>query len=231
MGYPYVFDEIVIVDLPVEDRHALYQDETRPSTAQSDRGVITYRYHSMTDLSGLPSASFDMVYSGQSIEHVTRRDAAKVLAQVRRVLKPGGVLGIDTPNARVTRVQQSDFIDPDHKHEYTHAEMVTMLEGSGLRIERAQGINFAGRCTESGVYDGTEIATRRGLFDDIEDCYLLAYVCRRPRRSGPLTLWRRGAWTVRHNAASAGRMLRRARARARAKVSMARERPVTPREG
>src|SRR6185437_10324412 len=218
MGYPYAFDEIVIVDLPVEDRHRLYQDEARPSAVQIDQGLISYRYHSMTDLSGLPSASFDMVYSGQSIEHVTRRDASKVLAQVRRVLKPGGVLAIDTPNGRVTRVQQLEFIDPDHKYEYTHREMVAMLEGSGLRMERAHGISYGGRSTGSGVFDESEIATRRGLYDDIEACYLLAYVCRRPDRAGPITLWRRLAWTVRSNAAAARRVAGRARGRAGAAV-------------
>lgn len=219
MGYPYPFDEIVIVDLPVEDRHALYRDEPRPSSLQTDQGLITYRYHSMTDLSGLPSASFDMVYSGQSIEHVTRRDGAKVLAQVRRVLKPGGVLAIDTPNGKVTRVQQADFIDPDHKHEYSHAEMVDLLEGSGLRVERAHGINYAGRSVASGVWDSTEVSTRRGLFDDIEDCYLLAYVCRRPAHAGPVTLARRASWTVRSNAASARRAARRWRDRHRSGMS------------
>ena len=29
MGYPYAFEEIVIVDLPSEDRHELYQDDQR----------------------------------------------------------------------------------------------------------------------------------------------------------------------------------------------------------
>jgi SAM-dependent methyltransferase len=230
MGYPYSFEEIVIVDLPVEDRHALYRDDPRPSSVQIDQGLITYRYHSMTDLSGLPSASFDLVYSGQSIEHVTRRDGAKVLSQVRRVLKPGGVLAIDTPNGKVTRVQQSDFIDPDHKHEYTHAEMVELLEGSGLRIERAHGINYAGRCVESGAFDLSEVSTRRGLYDDIEDCYLLAYVCRRPVHPGPVTLARRGAWQVRHNAASARRAARRWRDRGGAVAPTAGQ-PIPPEHG
>jgi SAM-dependent methyltransferase len=219
MGYPYDFDEIVIVDLPVEDRHALYRDEARPATVRIDQGLITYRYHSMTELGGLPSASFDMVYSGQSIEHVTRRDASKVLAQVRRVLKPGGVLAIDTPNGRVTRVQQVEFIDPDHKYEYTHREMVALLEGSGLHIERAHGISYGGRSTESGAFDESEIATRRGLYDDIECCYLLAYVCRRPRRTGPVTQWKRAAWTVRSTTAAAGRAAGRAARQARERAS------------
>ncbi len=180
MGYPYRFDELVVVDLPSEDRHAIYRDEGRPTSAETPNGPVTYRYHSMTDLSGLESASFDLVYSGQSIEHVTQADAERVLAQVRRVLRPGGVLALDTPNSRLTRLQQEAFVDPDHKYEYAHKEMVALLEDNGFVVERAQGINYGGESVVRGVFDATELATKRGLYDAIEDCYLLAYVCRRP---------------------------------------------------
>ena len=61
---------------------------------------MSYRYHSMTDLGGLRSASFDLVYSGQSIEHVTRPEADVVLTHIRRVLTTDGRLAIDTPNSR-----------------------------------------------------------------------------------------------------------------------------------
>ena len=180
MGYPYRFDELVVVDLPSEDRHAIYRDEGRPASAETPNGPVTYRYHSMTDLSGLASESFDLVYSGQSIEHVTRVEAGRVLAQVRRVLRPGGVLALDTPNSRLTRLQQEAFVDPDHKYEYAHDEMVALLEDSGFVVERAHGINYGGASVAGGVFDPTELATKRGLYDAIEDCYLLAYVCRRP---------------------------------------------------
>ncbi len=141
---------------------------------------MTYRYHSMTDLSGLASESFDLVYSGQSIEHVTRVEAGSVLAQVCRVLRPGGMLALDTPNSRLTRLQQDAFVDPDHKYEYAHGEMVALLEGNGFVIERAHGINYGGASAAHGMFDATELATKRGIYDAIEDCYLLAYVCRRP---------------------------------------------------
>jgi SAM-dependent methyltransferase len=180
MGYPYRFDELVVVDLPSEDRHALYRDDARPASAETPNGPVTYRYHSMTDLSGLASGSFDLVYSGQSIEHVTQAEAKSVLAQVYRVLRPGGVLALDTPNRRLTRLQQEAFVDPDHEHEYAHEEMVALLEDTGFVVERAQGINYGGASVARGVFDATELATKRGLYDAVTDCYLLAYVCRRP---------------------------------------------------
>jgi SAM-dependent methyltransferase len=196
LGYPYRFDELVVIDLPSEDRHALYQDEARPDSVETARGRVTYRYHSMTDLSGLASESFDLVYSGESIEHVTRRDADRVLAQVRRVLRPGGVLALDTPNSRLTRLQQDVFIDPDHKYEYAHGEMSALLRGNGFVVERAHGISYGGESVARGVFDPGELATKRGLYDDIESCYLLAYVCRRPAGPRVHTLYDRARWRV-----------------------------------
>ena len=95
---------------------------------------MRYRYHSMVDLSDYPDDSVDLVYSGQSIEHVPPDLAAKVLSEVHRVLRPGAFLAIDTPNARVTRLQQAEFIDPDHEHEYTDAEMRALLTGAGFEV-------------------------------------------------------------------------------------------------
>ena len=180
MGYPYDFDELVIVDLPTEERHAFYQDESRPTSVNSAHGQVSYRYHSMTELDDLPTSSFDLVYSGQSIEHVTRKDADVVLSHIRRVLKAGGRLAIDTPNSRMTRVQQATFVDPDHKYEYSHSEMLALLRGNGFIVERAHGISYGPESIRHGEIDLGELATRRGLYDAVEDCYLLAYVCRKP---------------------------------------------------
>jgi predicted SAM-dependent methyltransferase len=211
MGYPYAFDELVIVELPSEERHPLYQDESRPSSVESPQGLVTYRYHSMTDLSSYASGTFDLVYSGQSIEHVFRHEADSTLSQVRRVLKPGGYLAIDTPNSTLTRLQQNAFIDPDHKYEFSHREMVAMLRGNGFVIEQALGINYGGASVALGAFDEQEVATKRGLFHEISDCYLLSYVCRRP--ASPLigTELNRLVWKVASPNSTVHRALRRVR--------------------
>jgi len=211
MGYPYPFDELTVVDLPSEDRHALYRDESRPDTVETPHGLVTYRYHSMTDLSSYPSGSFDLVYSGQSIEHVTRRQAGSVLSQVRRVLRPGGILALDTPNRRLTRLQQDAFIDPDHKYEYSHPELAAMLRGTGFGIERAVGINYGGESVARGHFDAGELATKRGVFDEIADCYLLGYVCRRPTGVALTTVAQRARWRVAGPEAFVPRAVRAAR--------------------
>ena len=42
-------------------------------------------------------------------------------------LRPGGYFALDTPNGRLTRLQQADFIDPDHKIEYTFEQLFAKL--------------------------------------------------------------------------------------------------------
>jgi SAM-dependent methyltransferase len=178
MGYPYAFDELVVVDLPPDARNDLYKETVSRDTVETELGPVRYRYHSMSDLSHYPDGSFDLVYSGQSIEHVPVHEADSVLHEAARILRPGGWLALDTPNARVCRVQQPGFIDPDHDHEYTHGELSDKLRHAGFEILEAKGLNLAARSVTAGTFSIREVATNRGLFAAIEDCYLLSYLCR-----------------------------------------------------
>ena len=177
LGYPYAFDELVIVELPSGERHEHYADVKEGEEVTTHLGPVRYRYHSMVDLSDYPDDSFDLVYSGQTIEHVSESDGDEVLSEVRRILAPGGHLALDTPNGRVCRLQQADFIDPDHKVEYTHPQMAAKLADAGFGIHRQHGLNYAGKSVATGVFDLEDTAARRGLYDDLESCYILAYVC------------------------------------------------------
>lgn len=180
MGYPYAFDELTIVDLPVEERHALYRTSSRPDRVATHLGPVTYRYHSMVDLSGIAEASVDLVYSGQSIEHVTTSEGRTVASEVVRVLSSGGWFALDTPNSRVTRLQQAGLIDPDHAHEYGLDELAELVVGAGLEIVSTAGLNYCGRGVERGEFDLAEAAHNSGVFAASEDCYILCLVCRKP---------------------------------------------------
>lgn len=180
MGYPYRFEELVIVDLPHEERHDLYTHSAPIAEHDSPLGPVRYRYHSMTDLSPYPDASFDLVYSGQTIEHVTPAECDVVLAEVARVLRPGGWFYVDTPNGPVCRLQQAEFINPDHEVEYGHEEFVAKLEAAGFDVPQQYGLNWAGPSVETGQFDLAAVAAASGVYGDPARCYLLAYGARKP---------------------------------------------------
>ena len=59
---------------------------------------LTFRQGSATDLK-FEDASFDVVVSFETIEHLAEQ--AQMLAEIRRVLRPNGVLVISSPNRPV----------------------------------------------------------------------------------------------------------------------------------
>lgn len=180
LGYPYPFELLTIVDLPPDDRHELYRSAPVSGPVETRLGPVEYRYHSMAELDGIADGSVDLVVSGQTFEHVTPADGRRVLAEVRRVLRPGGHLALDTPNGAVTAIQlrdePGDFIDPDHEVEYTHPQMLALFAEAGLTVVRCHGLNLVAGSVADDRFHPDELVANPGLYDDIERCYLLAYV-------------------------------------------------------
>jgi SAM-dependent methyltransferase len=179
LGYPYDFDELVVVDLPPDDRHPLYHSESFGGQ-DTEHGAVRYEYRSMADLSFADDASVDLIYSGQSIEHVTEEDGDTVLKESFRILRPGGHMAIDTPNARVARLQQAAFIDPDHKVEYHLDELRGKVVRAGFEVVSERGLNWGGPAVSEGRFDPVALAGNYGIYYDAESCYLLALLIRKP---------------------------------------------------
>jgi len=184
MGYKYPFESITILEPPMAQRHAIYKNLApgEPVEHMSHLGRIKYIYQNMADLSPIADDSVDLVYSGQSVEHVTQDDLEKVFQEVHRVLKPDGLFCFDTPNRDVTEVQlrgtDDYFINPDHKYEYKHHELKAMLERHNYHIDEAKGVTWMPSARSKGVVDLQEMVENYGFFDDIENCYLLYYRAR-----------------------------------------------------
>lgn len=103
-----------------------------------------------------PDNTFDLVTWVEVIEHLTK-NPVHALAEIHRVLKPGGVLVLSTPNAsRADSIWNflagRNIYDPyhlgaplmgsRHSREYTLAELRELLEGCGFRVQRARDIDI-----------------------------------------------------------------------------------------
>ncbi len=207
MRYPYAFERLMIIDLPPDERHDQFRSDRFADEVSTALGPVRYIHASMTDLSAIPDASVDLVNSSQTFEHIYPAEGQALLDEVRRVLRPTGILALDTPNRALTAIEMADqaeeFINPDHKIEYTHAEMLQLFDRHGFTVTRAQGIAWLPQSVATGVFEPDEISANAALYDDIENCYLLAYLVR--PTSGVLT-------QVRQRAESGLARLRRARA-------------------
>jgi SAM-dependent methyltransferase len=176
MGYQHCFNRLTIVDLPPQRRfgrdYTQADEESTEAWISTEMGDIRYAHGSMTDLSALESQTVDLVFSGQSIEHVSRDDARLVLQEARRVLKDQGILFLDTPNARLTRIQSPEaFIHPEHKVEYRPAELARMIEDSGFAIQTIGGICPMPISAQRGVFDPQELIRNVRLSDNPEAAY------------------------------------------------------------
>lgn len=138
-GYPYLPEKIYIADLPPDERMLNASELTQHIRYKNCD--IEYVYTSMSDLSSFEEGSFDLIWSGQSIEHVTQEDAEKVFAQAYKLLKPGGKLALDTPNRSATQIQCPEgYIHPEHKIEYFYSDLCQTLESHNFKVVEAKGI-------------------------------------------------------------------------------------------
>lgn len=103
-----------------------------------------------------PDNSFDVVTWCEVIEHLTE-NPVHTLAEIHRVLKPGGALVLSTPNASrsdsiVNFLLGRNIYDPyhlgsplkgsRHSREYTLSELKELLEGCGYTIDVAEDIDI-----------------------------------------------------------------------------------------
>lgn len=149
---------ITVTDLPREtdlqkQLNLGINDEVIDKTLSRRSNLQQMVFDDMTK-SSLPDSTFDCVVAVEVLEHVERDDL--FVKEVYRVLKPGGVFVMTTPNG--------DFVkntNPDHVRHYTRELLLTVLSSCFKTVE-------------------VEYAIQGGVFHALG---LHAWSLRRPRRT------------------------------------------------
>lgn len=74
--------------------------------------------------------SFDVVVSFEVIEHVEAPE--RFVAEIFRVLRPGGMAILSTPNGMQTLQADGSTSDPTHLREYRPGELLAVLQAAGF---------------------------------------------------------------------------------------------------
>lgn len=103
----------------------------------------------------IPDASIDVVVNFQVIEHLW--DQPQFVTECLRLLRPGGLLLMSTPN-RITFTPGSDTpVNPFHTRELNAAELRELLETGGFRVDGLYGVFHGPRLTEMDARHGGSI--------------------------------------------------------------------------
>lgn len=104
-----------------------------------------------TDLRQFEDASFDVVFASNLLEHLERDVATRLLAEARRVLRPGGRLILMQPNFALQPGRYFD--DFTHVAIYTDKSLADYLVSQGWAIEavRARFLPLSLKSRGSGL--------------------------------------------------------------------------------
>lgn len=99
---------------------------------------VNFKKHDLNEKLKIPNATFTKVMILDVLEHLKKRE--QILAEIKRVLKPQGLLCVGVPNADTSwkKFQRSanvcSFADPDHKIEYSEESIRRFLAKHHFQI-------------------------------------------------------------------------------------------------
>ena len=97
------------------------------------RGLEIIHGDVIEHLRGLPEASLQAVTGFHLIEHFEFHDSLDLLVEIRRVLKPGGVVILETPNPKNLVVGACNFYaDPSHRRPLFPETLQFLLDAIGF---------------------------------------------------------------------------------------------------
>lgn len=115
----------------VRTRRRIAQDQW-PEFAKHLQKDVESHVGPVDELSFLDDDSVDFVFASNLFEHITQEEFASVLKQLRRKLRPGGVLTLLQPNYRYAFREYFD--DYTHKTVYSHLSICDFLQANSYEV-------------------------------------------------------------------------------------------------
>jgi O-antigen chain-terminating methyltransferase len=144
---PFFRDASPVVDLgcgrgeflELAGRHglAVHGVDTDPESVRRCRDIdLDAREENLFDhIAGMESESVGGVFCSQVVEHLPPETIPVLLEQIARVLRPGGVAVLETPNpASFATHVQSFWRDPTHIRPVPHAALAFAARSAGLVV-------------------------------------------------------------------------------------------------
>jgi SAM-dependent methyltransferase len=129
-------------------------DETTVAHVRARYPRVDMRHGNLAALPLAP-ASVDVVVNFQVIEHLW--DQPQFVAECRRVLRPGGLLLMSTPNRITFSPGRDTPLNPFHTRELNAAELRDLLTGEGFEVEAVHGVFHGARLAELDARHGGSI--------------------------------------------------------------------------
>src|SRR5215217_3232699 len=120
-------------------------DESAVAHVRSRYPRVEMRHGNLAELP-LSNAAVDVVVNFQVIEHLW--DQGQFVAECHRVLRPGGLLLMSTPNRITFSPGRDTPINPFHTRELNGAELTDLLTSQGFGIDGVYGVFHGERLVE-----------------------------------------------------------------------------------
>jgi SAM-dependent methyltransferase len=120
-------------------------DESAVAHVRARYPRVDVRHGNLAELP-LPDGSVDVVVNFQVIEHLW--DQGQFARECGRVLRPGGVLLMSTPNRITFSPGRDTPLNPFHTRELNAAELTELLIDAGFAVEAMLGVFHGARLVE-----------------------------------------------------------------------------------
>lgn len=125
---------------------------------------VTWISESASSMPTVDSGSVDVVFSGQNLEHLWIDDMIGFFLEANRVLRPGGVLVVDSPNRLA--VEALGWTHGEHTIEMTADEATGLLEAAGFEVGVVRGL---WKCRDQATGDWNELTAPPGDITEVLD--------------------------------------------------------------